>query len=254
MSATTKSESKQIDQPDQNKQVIQNTSQQQNTRIFVERFNLALDKNNFPALHRGRQRAIASRFNVSNSAARKWATGDCYPDVENLIKICNELGTTIDFLVGRTPSFSQETSAIPVISGEPNLVSTDSKSLGTISFEKDVLQSTMRLPPNGSKLYLVTTDSMEPVINVGDIAFLDTSATRLADGSICMFAARDRILIRRISIGLDDQITLSCSNSNYPALSVSIDEIQIGEGNNHNAKLRLIATIQWTIKKVSGGM
>jgi transcriptional regulator with XRE-family HTH domain len=253
MSATTKSESKQIDQPDQKNQVIQNTSQQQNIRIFVERFNLALDKNNFPALHNGRLRAIASRFGVSLSAARKWATGDCYPDVERLIMICNELGTTIDFLVGRTPLFSQET-GIPVISGEPNLVSTDSKSLGIISFEKDVLQSTMRLPLNGSKLFLVKTDSMEPVINVGDIAFLDTSATRLADGSICMFAARDRILLRRVSIGLDDQITLSCSNSIYPAQCISIDEIQIGDGDNHNAKLRLIATIQWTIKKVSGGM
>jgi hypothetical protein len=78
------------------------------------------------------------------------------------------------------------------------------------------------------------------------------SATKLEDGGIYMFAARDRILVRRIVMGLDDQITLSASNKIYPDQKLSIDDIQIGETTNPEAKLRLIASIQWMIKKIGG--
>jgi len=253
MSITTTLESKDIDQENQEKQVHQNASQAL-AQTFADRFNRALDKGNFPSLHFGRQREVALRFNVTRSAARKWVTGICLPDVDHLITICNELGVTIDYLVGRDIQNDNEKLVIPLLVGEPSALLGNSKCIGQFSFGEDVIRSAMRLPPNGTGLYLITTDSMQPLINLGDIAFLDMSVRHLEDGSIYLFGFRDRILLRRITLGFDDQITLSCLNKIYPEQKLSLNEIQIGDATKQDAKLRLIASIKWTIRQVGGGI
>lgn len=45
------------------------------------------------------QEDIAERCNVSRQSVSKWETGQCYPETEKLLVLCDVLGTDLDYLL-----------------------------------------------------------------------------------------------------------------------------------------------------------
>jgi phage repressor protein C with HTH and peptisase S24 domain len=108
----------------------------------------------------------------------------------------------------------------------------------------------MKMKQNGLELFPIMTDAMAPIINIGDIAFIDKSINKLADGGIYLFATQDRILIRRVTLDFDGLITLSSANPIYPDAKMDPADVQIGVETQRSAKIVLVGSISWTIKKV----
>lgn len=220
--------------------------------IFKKAFKAALDANNVPPIHYGRQKWIAEKYQVSTSAARKWLSGGCMPDLDNLLMIADDLGVTVDQLLGRKPAqLAKNTVAIP-IRGD----ATDPTSIfGNVEFEGGVLESAMRMSQKGVELFVVSTDAMASFIDVGDIAFIDTGTKRLEDNKVYMFTAipSNRVLIRRVILNLDDTVRLICTNTNYPEVTLPMKEIQIGQEEKElPPTLLLKGEVTWVIHKVKG--
>jgi transcriptional regulator with XRE-family HTH domain len=219
---------------------------------FAKSFNAALDDKNIPVLHYGRQKWVADRFGVSKSAARKWVTGDGLPDLEKIVMIADDLGQSIDAMLGRIPSATAKrpTVAIP-IQTESNDLQVADQIFGGIVFDEGVLETTMRMRKNGVEMHVISTDSMSPSLNIGDIALIDTEARKLTDNRLYMFSTKDRILIRRVMWNLDDTVKLMCSNPNYPEITLNLSDIDTGDGVNENHVLKMMGEIAWVIKKMN---
>lgn len=231
---------------------------------FKKAFNLALDFKDAPKLHYGRQKWVHERYSVSISAARKWVSGKSLPDIDNLILISDDLGVSIDELVGRktvessssrkkTSLVQKKTISIPLRAFEK--AGTNAKSdvaMGEIEFDKEIMASALRMRQNGIELSLIGSDSMAPDINNGDIAFVDTMTKRLEDNKIYLFEASDRHLIRRVILNLDGTVQLICANSKYANHTVDMNQILIGDGDNKDYVLKLIGEVPWTIKRTTG--
>lgn len=222
--------------------------------IFSQRFNQALDEHDVPKLNLGRHTTVAERYGISEPCARKWVAGLGIPSWRSLIMIADDLGCSIDFLLGREANIKRiKTKAIPVTAKEQ---SPQQKSLGLIAFDEGVLRTAMRVSQNGIDLMVVTSDSMSPTLVPGDIVFIDTLTMKIEDGGIYAFTTVDdeQVLIRRVSLGiLDKKIVLESQNLFFKQISLEKHEIQIGNSEGE-FKLKLLGQISWIIKKVSGSV
>ena len=220
--------------------------------VFMTIFNAELDKHKAPELHYGRHTWVASRYEVSPSAARKWLTGNGLPEWNNMLLIADDLGLSLDILLGRKP-FSKKTIAIPIRTEAATSDSENGLNLNCLQFEDGVLEATMRMKQNGVELYVVSTDSMAPSVNEGDVVFVDTETKQIEPNRLYMFTADgNRILIRRAMVNLDKSVRLTCTNQNYPEITVQLSDISIGRKANGSHLLNLIGEISWMIKKLSG--
>jgi transcriptional regulator with XRE-family HTH domain len=49
-----------------------------------------------------RQYHLAGKIGIDASTVSRWESGEIRPSIEELIKIANQFGVSVDFLVGRT--------------------------------------------------------------------------------------------------------------------------------------------------------
>lgn len=217
-------------------------------KVFAEVFNFGLDEMGMPKLNHGRQRLVAERYKVSLSAARKWLLGDSLPDIPNLIVIADDIGYSVDTLIGRKPfTYGEREVTIPI--KREGVSGTASK----LSFEDSILDTSLRSKHNNLEIRIVNTDSMAPNINVDDMAFVDTSIEQFEENKIYLFQTDDnRSIIRRVMAGLGNSVTLIADNPAYKPMQVNKSQIVFdGERLTTNKKLRVVGQISWAIKRMS---
>lgn len=71
-------------------------------QAFVDRVHVLCDELGIPAGH-GRQTALGKRFGVTAKAARKWLTGQGYPEMETAVRMCEEAHISVVWLLQGTP-------------------------------------------------------------------------------------------------------------------------------------------------------
>ncbi|MEI7994060.1 MAG: S24 family peptidase [Methylococcaceae bacterium] len=227
---------------------------------FRRIFNDALDDIGAPALFHGRHKWLAERYGVSNSSARKWSTGECYPDMAHLMMIADDLKYSIDQLVGRMPIMpigkgkKQDTTvAIRIAMEKANESSNevDSVKNGHVVFEGDIVNQTMRMNRNGVEIIIVQSDAMADTIQAGDLAFVDTLQKELSDNQIFMFKTSNGTAFRRVITALDGTIQLICDNTKYPTTTINRNEIGLSEDKQKDFKLLLVGKVNWIIKRVA---
>jgi transcriptional regulator with XRE-family HTH domain len=74
------------------------------------------------------QKMLSTRLNISQSNVSEWERGDSRPTIENLIKIADILGVTVDYLIGRTDN--------PL-----SLIKNDTPYIDVNQFEKELLET-----------------------------------------------------------------------------------------------------------------
>lgn len=233
---------------------------------FAKNFNARLDAAGYPGLHYGRQVEVGKIFGISTSAARKWVMGDCLPDHENLLKICDTLGVGLDTLFGRSPRIGGEPMvSIPLGMAPPITEDSAKKSsksgrspwlnqFSSIQMEAAWIETGMRM--KSGNLYLVTVagDSMSPTLNNGDTVFVDATPVKIdeiVENGIYLIRSQGRTQIRRILVGIDNKVTLSSDNKHFPSITgLSTSEFKPGRGGVTPA-IEIIGSIAWCIHRVS---
>ncbi len=69
---------------------------------FAKRFNAALDNIGIPPKYKGREKATAKLFGVSQKGARKWIEGEALPKTSRLVSMVKPEGplkTTVEYLL-----------------------------------------------------------------------------------------------------------------------------------------------------------
>lgn len=220
---------------------------------FAKNFNAVLDANHFPSLHFGRQVEVGKMFGISTSAARKWVLGECLPDHDNLVMICDKLGVSMDTLFGR-----QERLGVAPMVSIPigNAQAGSDKWLQPISamqVEAEFLETGMRMQHNNLFLMKVVGDNMSPTLSDGDIVFVDATPIEgirsIEENGIYLIMAYARPQIRRIFFGMDETVTLISDNKQFPPVTVPIGAFGSPKSKKP-ATLKLIGRIPWTIHRV----
>lgn len=68
---------------------------------YRERMNLVADMLGVP--DKGRQSAFGRLFGVTPKGARKWLTGEGYPEMDKALQICARAGVNLNWLIQGTP-------------------------------------------------------------------------------------------------------------------------------------------------------
>lgn len=71
-------------------------------QAFVDRLNTLCDELKIAPGH-GRQTALGKRFGVTPKAARKWLTGQSYPEMQTAVRMCEEGKVSVLWLLQGTP-------------------------------------------------------------------------------------------------------------------------------------------------------
>lgn len=225
--------------------------------VFATNLNATLDAAGYPPVHHGRQVVLGQNFGISTSAARKWLTGDCLPDYDNLILIADKLNVGLDSLFGRSPRLSgAPLVTIPIGTAMQGDMLQPGKVIDPFSalqMEAEWIETGMRLKHNNLVLMTVSGDNMNPTLADGDTVFVDTTPVKdihsIEENAIYVIMTKGRQQIRRIQIGLDDNITLSSDNKHFPPVTVPISYFV--QSREKPAQIQIIGHIPWAIHRVS---
>lgn len=225
--------------------------------VFAENFNKALDAAGFPGLHYGRQVAVGQAFDISPSAARKWVMGDCLPDNENLLKIADKLKVGLDTLFGRAPRLGSSPMVdIHICAPAQGAGKADGdwkESFSAIQMEASWLESGMRLKSDNLFAMMVRGDNMHPTLSDGDTVFVDstpvTDVQEVEDCGIYLIMAKGRPQIRRIQLGMDNKVTLTSDNRQFPSITVSEQDFQPAAAGKEPT-LKILGKISWAMHRV----
>lgn len=221
--------------------------------VFVQVFNAALDAKGAPAINFGRNNWVKDRYGVSVTGARKWLVGETMPDWEHLVMIADDLGFSLDSLLGRKPgSDPYKAISIPLRSTDSAISNSrgGEQIFGAVGIGAGILHTTMRMKHNGVELYVIASDDMSPDINSGDIAFVDTKVKKMEDGKIYMLTSGTHIVVRRARVTPTGRTTLVASNPIYPPHKVKQEDIKFGSGAQGVKTLKMKGEILWKISKV----
>lgn len=200
---------------------------------------------------RGRPQAVAKRYKVSVPAARKWLIGTSVPDsarmltiVQDLEGVTGESNYTAAGLLPRIGHHVREGTAV-VAAGEilpgyvrlPLLAMEAGMGFGTeIEGPPEVVQfldvaqwwADLNLPRPISRIKIITGrgDSNAPLINNGDIVFVDTVDTRFEGEGLYVLNWQGRALIKRLVANLrTGTLQIVSANPAYPMETVEPGEI-----------------------------
>lgn len=229
---------------------------------FAKNFNAALDAAGYPGLHYGRQVVVGKDFGISTSAARKWVSGECLPDNENLLKIADKLKVGLDTLFGRSPRIAGE----PMISIPLGVAPTAKQASAqaatqsghwlnqftSIQMEASWLETGMKLKRDNLFLMTVAGDNMSPTLSDGDVVFVESASVpidEIEENSIYLIMAQGKPQLRRILLGLDDKVMLTSDNKHFPSISVPVSAFRGHKG--AKPAIEIIGRVPWCIHRVS---
>lgn len=201
---------------------------------------------------RGRAPAVAKRYKVSIPAARKWLEAVGLPDMAQLAVIVHDLGTVGDdsqnTAIGGTARYLGRHSV-----QEPVSVSYSDTPPGYVRFPLLVMEAGMgagtemteppevvdyldiaewwadvNLPRPHNRVKIITGrgDSNAPLINHGDIVFVDTAANSFDGEGLYVFNWNGRALIKRLVLNMRGQgLRIISANPAYPPEDITMGEV-----------------------------
>lgn len=218
-------------------------------RIFVDWFSAALDRAGVIS-GRGRPPAVARRYGVSTPAAVKWLNGTSLPASAKLLQIVNDLDG---------PYAKTELSAYRHVANHVRDSSnmewasfTGPKNgyirLGLLSMEASMGHGTtnddpteivdfidvagwwadLHLPRPHERVKLITGrgDSNAPLINHGDIVFVDTMVDTFDGEGLYVFNWCGRALIKRLALNMrTNGLRIISANPSYPPEDIALADL-----------------------------
>jgi phage repressor protein C with HTH and peptisase S24 domain len=182
----------------------------------------------------------AKRIGLSQATFdRIWKKG-VFPKGDTLLLISEKADCSIDWLVaGRGPMKRAEGGAgldleeyalvprynVEVSAGGGAIVEGEAV-IGTMAFRREWLKRMgLELP----KLAIVTVqgDSMEPTLIEGDVVLIDLRKTDIIDGAIHVLRNDGQPIIKRLQLGLADQVIIRSDNKIYSALETTRDKLNV---------------------------
>lgn len=206
---------------------------------------------------RGRAPAVAKRYKVSTTAARKWLTAEAMPDSARLLQIVQDLdgkgaatdqveaikhvivtAETIEEAGGTYTAHKIAPSEIPTGYVRLPLLAMEA-SMGDGAYSDEPLSvvrhmdvaewwAAANLPRPYSRIQIITGrgDSMAGVINHGDIVFVDTAIDHFDGDGLYVFNWHGRALIKRLVSKISSgKLLIVSANPAYPPEEVDAGEI-----------------------------
>lgn len=204
---------------------------------------------------RGRAPAVARRYGVSAPAARKWLQGEGLPDMAQFLLIVDDLrrytyatnpmveaakAARLEDKIGDEPYAIQRFSrgeANPGYVRLPLLAMEGGMGEGVHSDEApsvveylDVAEwwADLNLPKHIDRIKLITGrgDSNAPLINHGDIIFVDTVIDHFQGEGLYVFNWQGMALVKRLVPDLrSDGLRIVSANPAYPPEHISLGEV-----------------------------
>jgi phage repressor protein C with HTH and peptisase S24 domain len=213
---------------------------------FAERLEMAIGTTSV--------RAFASAIDLSEGALRKYLKGQSLPQIDKALLMARQANVSLDWLISgdgnqHTASaspvivvnneFEEEYSLVPgyhvsVSTGHGKII--DSEPIKRhLAFRRKWLKFRGF---EASKLVVVfaSGDSMEPTIHNNNTLLVNTSDTKLTDGSIFVLRFGDELYAKRLQKRFDGDIRLISDNKEYEDQIVKADEID---------KLHIIGKVVW---------
>lgn len=221
-------------------------------RIFSRVFNAALDDIGIPELHFGRNSTVAARYGVSVSTARKWVTGECLPDMDKMIEIADDLGYSVDELLGHTKNVQTKGIEVPIMERSRQPGKSES-----YHFDAKLLDRAVIHGINNIQVYIVENNDMAPTLCKGYYTFIDTAALSIENQRMYMLETESGdVIIRNIVINLDGDFVLQHDKrDNVLDEVVAKSDVLIGDWSQcvkrkKKPKYRLIGQVRWKFGKL----
>lgn len=144
--------------------------------VFSQRLNERLDKTDFPSVNAGRYTSLGDKYNTSRQQAYRWCTGKALPNPAILIRMADELGTTIDELFGGTTA-QKGGVRIPIFRlADPDIEATNSNFVedGYINAPAQSIAGVRRMA-----VLRNWNESTNPAFNEGDDLFVDLTVRQI---------------------------------------------------------------------------
>ena len=197
----------------------------------------------------GGNRALCEKSGVSERTFANWLSGASEPKVIGVAAVAKAAGVTIDWIVNGTLPKEQlgshrhdhmDMMKIPWLSKE---VSGQNFNVDRyMPFSSDFLANRLRQNDFDQLCVLeVCGDALHPTANNGDIALIDRTDTRLADGLVA-FVFKGVISIKRIVNRLSGIEVVSDNYALYPPHLIGSDELD---------QLRVIGRVVWIGKTIT---
>lgn len=201
---------------------------------------------------RGRASWLAKRYKVSAPAARKWIDGTGMPDMAQFVVLVNDFGrqaATYDaisaglevlpgppgvrepsrFSIAETPSAYVR---LPLLAMEAGMgTGTEIDAPPEIIEHLDIArwwaESHLPRPISRVKLIVGRGDSNAPLINDGDIIFVDTARNTFDGEGFYVFNWQGAALVKRLVPDLRTKgVRIESANPNYSPQHVQADELE----------------------------
>lgn len=223
---------------------------------FAEWFGRALDEAGV-IKGRGRPQAVAKRYKVSVPAARKWLLGTSVPDSARMLTIVQDLGGSPEAtgtsyaapVVLRALTSAMGTHApapaivaareilpgyirLPLLAMEAGMgLGVETDELPEVVRYLDVAEwwAQINLPKPVSRVKIITGrgDSNAPLINHGDIVFVDTATAHFDGEGLYVFNWHGRALIKRLVPNLrSGKLQIVSANPAYPPEEIEPAEME----------------------------
>ena len=186
-------------------------------------------------------RTFGARCDLSEAALRKYLSGQSEPGRTALIAMADAGNVRVEWLAtGEGPMKRGEAEGsgldlevfalvprydVEVSAGGGALVEGEAV-IGAMAFKREWLK---RMGLELLKLALVTVkgDSMDPTLADGDVVLVDLRQTDITDGAIHVLRSDSGVLIKRLQLGLDNQVIVRSDNKIYSALETTRDKLNV---------------------------
>ena len=186
-------------------------------------------------------RAFARRCGMSDTVLRQYLAGKSEPTRLALISIAEAGNVRVEWLAtGEGPMKRGEAEGsgldlemfalvprydVEVSAGGGTLIEGEAV-IGAMAFKREWLK---RMGLELQKLALVTAkgDSMEPTLIDGDMVLVDLRQTDIVDGAIHVLRSDSGVLVKRLQLGLDNQVIVRSDNKIYSALETTRDKLNV---------------------------
>jgi transcriptional regulator with XRE-family HTH domain len=161
-------------------------------------------------------REFSTRAGIGYSTVHNYLHGSSSPTLDNLVLLAKAGNVSIEWLAsGRQLSIGSADSSIISV---PFIDQKDEK----LTLDAQLLEMKEL---HHLRAIRVNTDVMHPTFLTGAVLLIDTSNTKLTDNKLVVLHHNGNYLFKRVQV-LINGIRLLCDNDNYPAIIISVDDIE----------------------------